>query len=374
MDPELQSQLDEANALLSQRKYDEVAQFVQPLLIRDTGGQAQRLFGMSQLGLGKFQEAVHILMSAAQLMPNDPTVAFALGNAMSQNGQTEGARASFERALGLNPSHPGAQLGYLNSSKTLADQAEAKNPMKAIEWLYGPWQMDTTNIELGQRILDIYIKNGWNDSARQFVDLMPARIKNSDTVVAKLKALPFDAPPIDMSNIPGVTTTGGPAPTFEACPFCKQQIMSGLFQCPHCKMSIRAQRNMPGGNYKPEWQEVTLNITCWIGIALGAFMFLSVFLLHAQATTAGSFSLLVGGVIVVSNILILNRNDTWMAVSKILYIISAMRSVTCGCLSFSSMGKVYGETRQAMMIEFIILMIVGAYSGLMAYLLNHEGE
>ncbi|MEI8283278.1 MAG: hypothetical protein WCG75_12795, partial [Armatimonadota bacterium] len=370
----VQAQLDEANALLAQRKYDDVSQLVQPLLIRDTGGQAQRLFGMSQLGLGKFQDAVHILMSAAQLMPDDPTVAFALGNAMNQNGQTEGARASFERALGLNPNHPGAKLGYLNCSKSLADEAEAKDPMKAIEWLYGPWQMDTTNMELGHRILDIYIKNGWNDSARQFVDLMPARIKNSDTVVAKLKALPFDAPPIDMSNIPGVTTTGGPAPIFEACMFCKQQIMSGLFQCPHCKMTLRAQRNMPGGNYKPEWQEVTLNITCWIGIALGAFIFLSVFMLHAQATTGGSFSLAIAGAIVIANILILNRNDTFMAVFKILYIISAMRSVTCGCLSFSSIGRTYGETHQALVIEFIILMIVGAYSGLMAYLLNYEGE
>ena len=373
MDGELQLKIDEANKLLSERKYEEAALVVQPLLIRETEGQAQRAFGMAQLGLGKYQEAVHVLMTAGQLLPNDATVAFAYGNAMNLNGQAEGGRASFERALSIDPTHPGAQLGYLNTSKALADRDEPTEPMRAIEWLYGAWQRDVTNVELGNRILDIYIKNGWGDSARQFADLLPPRIKNSEAVISKLKNLPSEAPPVNPANIQAVAPQRTSASVFEECPFCKQQVMAGVFQCPNCKMTIRAAVNMPGGNYKPEWQEVTLNIFCWIGLAIGAYDVIMVFVNRTHATTAGSFSLAVGAFIIISNILIIQRNDLVMTVAKILHIINAMAMVFCSCLSFGTIGQSYGDTKKAMIAAFIMLVVQGIYSTLMAYLLNHEG-
>jgi tetratricopeptide (TPR) repeat protein len=375
VDSALHAQIEEANKLLSERKYDEVAQLVQPLLMRDTGGQAQRVFGMAQLGLGKYQEAVHILMTAGQMLPKDATVAFAYGNAMNLNGQSEGARASFERALNIDPTHPGAQLGYLNTSKSLADRDEPTDPMKAIEWLYGVWQRDVTNSEVANRILDIYLKNGWNDSARQFVDLFPPKLKNSEAVVAKMKTLPADAPPVNPDNIrPTATQTPSVVQNLEACPFCKQQIMVGVFQCPHCKMSIRAQVNMPGGNYKPEWQEVVLNIFCYIGIALGGFDVIMTFVNGTYNKTAGAYSLAIGFLYVASNIMIIQRNDTWMAVTKILHIINVMYCTLCACMSFGLIGSAYGATKQAMIMAFILVLVQGAYSTLMAYLLNYEGE
>ena len=374
MDAELQSQIDEATKLLGERKYEEVVSIVQSLLLRDTGGQAQRVFGMAQLGLGKYQEAVHVLMTAAQLLPNDATVAFAYGTAMNLNGQAEGGRASFERALGIDPSHPGARMGYLNTSKALADRDEPADPMKAIEWLYGVWQLDPTNLEMANRILDIYIKNGWGESARQFADLLPGRLKNSEAVVQKLKALPADAPPVNPANVKPSSAQPSVVQTLEACPFCKQQVMAGLFTCPHCKMNIRAQRDMPGGNYKPGWQEVSLNIFAWIGIIFGGFLAIMVFVSKTQATTGGSFTLAISAAYVIANWLIIARNDVWMSVSKILYIIIAMRSVFCGCTTYGQIGMVYGQSRQEAIFAFVIMILTGIYAAFMAYLLHFEGE
>ena len=139
-------------------------------------------------------------------------------------------------------------------------------------------------------------------------------------------------------------------------------------------MTIRAAVNMPGGNYKPEWQEVSLNIFCWIGMVLGAFVILSVFLTHTQAERAGSFMLFVGAAILLSNLLILQRNDTWMTVTKILHIMNVMRCATCGCLTFGQIGQSYGQTRQVMIFEFVITIVLGIYSAFMAYLLHYEGQ
>lgn len=374
MDGELQSQLDEANRLLGERKYEEVVAIVQSLLLRDTGGQAQRLFGMAQLGLGKYQEAVHVLMSAAQILPNDATVAFAYGTAMNLNGQAEGGRASFERALSIDPSHPGARMGFLNTSKVLAERDLPTDPMKAIEWLYGVWQFDPTNVEVANQILDIYLNNGWNEGAREFVNLLPAKLKNSEAIIGKMKNLPAEAPPVNPANVKPANAQPSVVTNLETCPFCKQSVMVGVFQCPHCKMSIRAQRDMPGGNYKPSWQEVSLNIFSWIGIVLGAFIVIMVFVAKSQATTAGSFALAIGAAIIVSNYLILIRNDLWMTVSKILYIINAMRCATCGCLMFGQISSLYGQTKQAMIFEVVITVVMGIYSAFMAYLLHFEGE
>lgn len=376
MDQALQSQIDEANQLLTERKYDEVTSLVQPLLIRETGGQAQRVYGMALLGLGKYQEAVHLLMTAAQLLPDDVTVAFAYGSAMNQNGQTEGARASFARALTINADHPGAKVGFLNTSKALADKVEATEPMKAIEWLYDVWQRDPGNAELAHRILDIYVKNGWSDSAHQFGALLPPALKNSEAMRAKLKALPSAAPPVNPANIPapgGTMAMGASqAPVFEACPFCKQQIMLGVHTCPHCKMIIRAKA-MPGADYKPDWQEIVLNILCWIGLLLNAFQVIQVFIAREHATPGGGFTIAMGLVSGIANVFILQRNDFWMSIAKWLYLMGCIRSGFCACTSMGLIGSTAGDMKNAAMVLFVFLIIQGAYCGFMVYLLNHEG-
>lgn len=373
MDEALQSQIDEANRLLGERKYDEIIPLVQPLLIRDTGGQAQRVFGMALLGQAKYQEAVHILMTAAKLLPNDVTIAFAYGNAMNLNGQTEGGRASFERALGIDANHPGAKMGFLNTSKALADRDEAAEPMKAIEWLYGAWQRDMGNAELGNRILDIYIKNGWADGARQFADMLPPQIKNSAPVLAKMKELPAAAPPISPDNLQRTTIPAVNAPVMETCPFCKQQIMAGIHTCPHCKMIIRA-KSMPGADYKPEWQEVALNIICWIGLVFGAIQMILIFMAGAQATPGGGFLLVLAFVQIFANLFILQRNDFWMNIAKWLYVMSTLRCILCSLQSMTQASASYGRSKELAMIDLIVTMIVGAYSAFMVYLLNHQGE
>lgn len=376
MDQAPQSQIDEANQLLTERKYDEVTSLVQPLLIRETGGQAQRVYGMALLGQGKYQEAVHLLMTAAQLLPDDVTVAFAYGSAMNQNGQTEGARASFARALTINGDHPGAKIGFLNTSKALADKVEATDPMKAIEWLYDVWQRDPGNAELAHRILDIYVKNGWSDSAHQFGALLPPALKNSEAMRAKLKALPSAAPPVNPANIPA---TGGTmamgvsqAPVFEACPFCKQQIMLGVHTCPHCKMIIRAKA-MPGADYKPEWQEVVLNILCWIGMLIGAVQMLFAFIEKTYNTPSGGFAIIIGLAMILSNMLVLQRNDFWMTISKWLNVLNAIQSLGCACMAMTGVGSTTGEMRQIAIFLLVQQVVSGGYSAFMVYLLNYEG-
>ncbi|MBI1334362.1 MAG: tetratricopeptide repeat protein [Armatimonadetes bacterium] len=370
MDDSLQSQIDEANRLLGERKYDEIIALVQPILIRETDGQAQRVYGMALLGQGKYQEAVHLLMTAAQLLPNDATVAFAYGNAMNLNGQTEGARASFERALGLDPNHPGAKMGYLNTSKALADRDQPESPMKAIEWLYGAWQRDMGNAELAMRIFNIYVENGWGDSARQFAELLPPQLKNSDTMRARLKELPAEAPPVSAAAGPAMAPAA--SSVFEACPFCKQQIMAGVHTCPHCKMVIRSKA-MPGADYKPEWQEVVLNILCWIGMLIAAFQGIMVFVEGSQATPGGGFTLVIAFVQVLACIFILQRNDFWMSISKWLYVISCIRCMFCACLAFGFVGDATGKAREAGLIVLIEIFVTGLFSAFMVYLLNYEG-
>ena len=372
MDEALQSQIDEANRLLGERKYDEIVPIVQPLVIRETGGQAQRVYGMALLGQGKYQESVHLLMTAAQKLPQDVTVAFAYGNAMKQNGQTEGARASFERALRIDANHPGAKIGFLNTSKALADRDEATEPMRAIEWLYGVWQRDPMNAEMAHRIVDIYIRNGWADQARQFADLLPPQLKNSEAMLAKIKGLPAAAPPISPANIrPAIPAAQGPV--FESCPFCKQHIMMGIHTCPHCKMVIRA-KNLPGADYKPEWQEVTLNIFCYLGVVFGALIVLLVFLTGTQSTAEGGFSLIVGLAIMGANGLIIARNDFWMNIARWLYVINTLRCVLCSMQAMTAVGSSTGQVKEFAMVNLVLTLIVGCYSGFMVYLLNHQGE
>ncbi len=372
MDDSLKSSINEANQLLGERKYEEIISLVQPLLIRETGGQAQRVYGMALLGLGRPAEAIPILMSAARVLPNDVTVAFAYGNAMNQVGQVEGARASFERALGIDANHPGAKMGFANASKALADRDEEKDPMKAIEWLYAVWQREPANAELANRILDIYIRNGWADSARQFAGLLPPQLKNSQPVLEKMKNLPAAAPPIDPGNIRPVTGNPAAGPVMEACPFCKQQMMVGVHTCPHCKMIIRAKA-MPGADYKPEWQEVVLNILCWIGILIGAFQMIIVFVRQEHATPSGGFQLVVGFAMIVSNLLVLQRSDLWMTISKWLNVLNALQSFGCACMATMAVGSMYGHMRELAIIALIQQFISGLYSAFMVYLLNYEG-
>lgn len=372
MDESLKNTIDEANRLLSERKYDEIITLVQPLLIRETGGQAQRVYGMALLGLGRHQEAIPILMSAAQVLPADVTVAFAYGNAMNQVGQIEGARASFERALGIDANHPGAKMGLANTSKALADRDEEKEPMKAIEWLYAVWQREPANAELANRILDIYIRNGWSDSARQFADLLPPQLKNSQPVLEKLKTLPAAAPPIDPANVRPPSGTPTPGPVMEACPFCKQQMMVGVHTCPHCKMIIRAKA-MPGANFKPEWQEVVLNILCWIGILIGTFQIIMVFVRQEHATGPGGFQLVVSFAMIASNLLVLQRSDFWMTISKWLNVLNALQSLGCACMASMAVGSMYGHMRELAIIALFQQFVSGLYSAFMVYLLNHEG-
>ena len=374
MDAELQSQIDEANKLLGERKYAEVVNIVQSLLIRDSEGQAQRVFGMAQLGLGKYQEAVHVLMTAAQLLPKDATVAFAYGTAMNLNGQAEGGRASFERALSIDPTHPGATMGFLNTSKVLADRDEPSDPMKAIEWLYSVWQHDPTNVEVANRILDIYLRNGWSEGAHEFVNLLPARLKNSEAVISKMKALPAEAPPVNPANVRPASAQPSVVQNLETCPFCKQQVMAGLFTCPHCKMTIRSQLDMPGGNYKASWQEVALNIFCWIGLVLSAYQIIMIFVTKTQGTRDGALPLIFNSSSAIMCVFILQRNDFWMSIAKWLYIIGVMFFAFCGCLLFGAVGSSYGDTKQAAIFAFVIATVQGIYCGLMAYLLHYEGD
>ena len=158
----------------------------------------------------------------------------------------------------------------------------------------------------------------------------------------------------------------------EACPFCKQQMMVGVHTCPHCKMIIRAKA-MPGADYKPEWQEVVLNILCWIGILIGAFQMIIVFVRHEHATPSGGFQLVVGFAMIVSNLLVLQRSDLWMTISKWLNVLNALQSFGCACMATMAVGSMYGHMRELAIIALIQQFISGLYSAFMVYLLNYEG-
>ena len=112
MDEGLQHSVDGVNQLISEIRCPKVVELIQPVLVHNSGWKFQRLFGMAQLGFSQYEEAALMSMTASQLLPNDATIAFAYGNALKPNGQTEGGRPSFERALGIDPNHPGAKMDY----------------------------------------------------------------------------------------------------------------------------------------------------------------------------------------------------------------------------------------------------------------------
>jgi hypothetical protein len=374
--------LEHSEELLKQRKYQEAIDEVRPILIQDTGGLGQKIYGMALLGLGQHFDAVQPLMVASQTLPNDVTIAFAYGTALTQEGNPEGARAAFERGLGIDANHPGCKQGYANASKALADRDSVSNPMKAVEWLYGPWQKDPGNPQWAGPIIDLYISNGWNEQAHQFAAMLPEALQNSPTLKKKLGAAPI-APPVaeEQHQTPLSVATaaaaggprGGAVGTFEACPFCKQQIMVGVHTCPHCKMIIRSKA-MPGQDYKASWQEVTLNILCWIGILLAAFDMINAFVTKTYNQPAGGYSVITSVISIGANILILQRNDFAMSIGKWLYVIRAIGSGCCLATSISGTSALSGSEAQKLgILMTLFLVLYFTYCVMMVYLLNYEG-
>jgi hypothetical protein len=139
-------------------------------------------------------------------------------------------------------------------------------------------------------------------------------------------------------------------------------------------MTIRSQRNMVGGNYKPSWQEVSLNIFCWIGLAISAFQIIMVFVNKTQATGPGASGIAFNAAGALMNVFILQRNDFWMSIAKWLYIIGVMFFAFCGCILFGAIGTTYGQTKQGAILAFVLATVQGIYCGFMAYLLHFEGE
>jgi hypothetical protein len=381
----LRQTLDVAIDLLKQKKYQEVIDTIRPILIQETGGEGQKLYGMALLGLGQHFDAVQPLMAASQMLPNDVTVAFAYGSALTQQGNLEGARAAYERALGIDETHPGSKMGYNNASKALADRDLAASPMKAIEWLYGPWQREPGNPQWAGPIIDIYLANGWNDQAHQFAGMLPQELQNAPSLKEKLKNAPAGPPVVAQAPAgtgPLATATvaaaenaprGGAVSALEQCPFCHQQIMAGIHTCPFCKMVIRS-KNMPGQDYKPDWQEVTLNILCWIGILLNVTTLIMAFVNGTYNQPSGGYSIITSTVALGANALILQRNDMAMSIGKILYTIRFLSSAFCFCSGFmGAMSSEKGGFQAVIIVGTIIAGVDAIYSAFMVYLLNHEG-
>jgi tetratricopeptide (TPR) repeat protein len=378
----LEGIVGEAQNLLDQRQYQAAIDKIRPILIQDTEGHGEKVYGMSLLGIGNAHEAVQPLLVASKVLTKDDSVFFAYGSALHQIGNFEGALAAFEAAFTLNSAHQSAKQMFLKISKEHAANLKPVNPLASIEILYKAWQAEPASPDLSMAVLDGYIENGWNNEAHQFAAMLPEAFQKSPTLKAKLKAAPVTvvSPPVATGdpNRPSMYTNSvshlqNQVSTFEECPFCKQQIMVGVHTCPYCKMIIR-QKAMPGMDYKPEWQEVTLNILCWIGIIINGIDIAIIFIQRQHQSPLGALGLVFSSIAIGANFLILARNDFAMSIGKWVYLMRTIRGTLGLCLSFSlvSMAEKASEKNAAYLIIFLSFINV-VYSGFMVYLLNYEG-
>lgn len=382
MNSTLEGIVGEAQNLLDQRQYQAAIDKIRPILIQDTEGHGEKVYGMSLLGIGNAHEAVQPLLVASKVLTKDDSVFFAYGSALHQIGNFEGALAALEAAFTLNSAHQSAKQMFLKISKEHAAKLKPVNPLASIEILYKAWQAEPTSPDLSMAVLDGYIENGWNNEAHQFAAMLPEAFQKSPTLKAKLKAAPVTvvASPVATGdpNRPSMYTNSvshlqNQVSTFEECPFCKQQIMVGVHTCPYCKMIIRKDV-MPGSGYKAEWQEITLNVLCWIGIVISGIQCIVVFATKTMSTGPGGYTLATNSVGIFFNIMILQRNDFIMSISKWLYIMQTIVNLLCVFASFGFAGAVTTSSQRGVAAFTVILSILMfLYSGFMVYLLNYEG-
>ncbi len=235
--------------------------------------------------------------------------------------------------------------------------------MQAITWLYRAWELVPNDANLSFRILHLYNQNGWQDPAKQFAgQLSPQVLQN-----AKIQGLMGTMS--SQTAAPAPQTPVAHNPAFEACPFCKQQVMAGIATCPHCKMQIRASVFQ---DVKPirEWQAVTLNIICGISIVLNALTMILTLASGGQDTKEGGWNLLTSSISVLTSILVIMRVEWVMMVSKYWYMMQAVTLGFCGCMSIGLAGALGAKG-----IGMVVILFLGcALNGFLAYLISYEDQ
>jgi tetratricopeptide (TPR) repeat protein len=88
------------------------------------------LSGLAALRQLRYDEAVGHLQKAVELDPNEATLRFQLGIALSSLGQSDDAREQFEKAAELDPLHGGAQYQLATIARKAGDQEAATRFMR----------------------------------------------------------------------------------------------------------------------------------------------------------------------------------------------------------------------------------------------------
>lgn len=105
-------QLNQAQRLIQQRRYDQAFHICQALLDNDeSDADAHKLVGYTYYIRGFFNEALAHFTRASELLPTAPDVFANLGKVLTQMGRTEESDRAFDEALRLQPRFPEALEG-----------------------------------------------------------------------------------------------------------------------------------------------------------------------------------------------------------------------------------------------------------------------
>lgn len=323
---------------------------------QDATGNEAKFQALGLLGSGDHQASLAPFQLATQKLPQDQVVHFAFARALSMSGQLEQAKAAYESVLALNPNHPAAPQAIQQLCATLAIRDE-NDPTVAVTWLYRAWELKRDDPQLAASVLDVYVKNGWDQGANDFVAMLDPNLQNHPKIRQLRQQLPKPQPqaktPLD--------------PTYENCPFCKQQVIFGATTCPHCKMQIRASA-FSANSGGQDWQTVALTVLCILMILLNATNMIIVFA-SGEASSKGAV-LGQSSLSLLSNVLILFRVEFAMAIARVWYILNACLTGCCGAFSLSLVGFSRGDR----LLVPIILLAGCALNGFMAYLVAYEEQ
>ncbi len=180
--PDPKDKIEEQNLLhralmaVQDRRFSDAQAALEQVLQRDAKSSlALRLSGEAELESGDYQKSVVRLRQAREVTPEDPAVAFLLGQALQKINDLEGARTVLEDCLRTNPNEATARL--LLGSIYL----DLKNADAAADQFEAVLLVQPANVEgqLGLAKAQI-AKSNFADAARGLEDLVKSQRENPD--------------------------------------------------------------------------------------------------------------------------------------------------------------------------------------------------
>ena len=147
----------------------------QVLQLNPKSSLALRQAAEVELQTGSYQQAAAHLKQAREIAPDDPAIAFLLGQALEKMKDFDGARTVLEEGLKANPSEPTARLLLGNVYLDLKNPAAADDQFEAV------LLVQPTNVEGQLGVAKSQLaQSKFNEAAKGLQDLAKSQTSNAD--------------------------------------------------------------------------------------------------------------------------------------------------------------------------------------------------